>query len=163
MRHIAASVRDRQPSETTPGEVVTTSRRAGLSAAAAALASGSGLLSHTLGVAGALLGSGVAAPGAAAASKLPPIADRAWEALGGGPPDLYFPPEFKGVWDVTSTLVKVWKQKHDCMKTFTDAEEADARTSAAAKLFVIVRVTLRTSAVNTTAAAAAAAAACTHG
>ncbi|GAX77373.1 hypothetical protein CEUSTIGMA_g4819.t1 [Chlamydomonas eustigma] len=41
------------------------------------------------------------------ASKLPDAADRAWEALGGGPPDLFFPMEFLGVWDVSSVLVSV--------------------------------------------------------
>lgn len=37
----------------------------------------------------------------------PSLTDRAWEALGGGPADLYFPEEFLGVWQVTSTLVNV--------------------------------------------------------
>lgn len=41
------------------------------------------------------------------ASKLPPIADSAWEALGGGPADLYFPEAFLGEWLVTSVLVNL--------------------------------------------------------
>ena len=41
------------------------------------------------------------------ASKLPPALDRAWEAVGGGPSDLYFPDEFLGVWSVESTLASV--------------------------------------------------------
>lgn len=41
------------------------------------------------------------------ASKLPPAVDRAWEAVGGGPPDLFFPEEFLGVWQVDSTLTSV--------------------------------------------------------
>lgn len=43
----------------------------------------------------------------ALASKLPEFADRAWEAMGGGPADLYFPELFLGTWQVTSTLIKV--------------------------------------------------------
>jgi hypothetical protein len=35
------------------------------------------------------------------------FADRAWEAMGGGPSDLTFPDSFVGTWDVRSTLVKV--------------------------------------------------------
>ncbi|KAJ9513817.1 hypothetical protein QJQ45_020893 [Haematococcus lacustris] len=41
------------------------------------------------------------------ASMLPAPADRAWEALGGGPADLTFPASFLGQWEVTSVLVKV--------------------------------------------------------
>lgn len=41
------------------------------------------------------------------ASKLPPALDRAWEAVGGGPSDLYFPEEFLGIWSVESTLASV--------------------------------------------------------
>ena len=49
-------------------------------------------------------------PGAerATASKLPAFADSAWEAMGGGPADLYFPEQFMGVWDVTSLLTQVY-------------------------------------------------------
>jgi hypothetical protein len=47
------------------------------------------------------------APSGALASKLPAFADSAWEAVGGGPPDLFFPEEFLGTWDVTSVLLKV--------------------------------------------------------
>lgn len=50
-------------------------------------------------------------PQPAAASKLGPAADSAWEAMGGGPADLTFPDSWLGVWDVTSTLVRagcVW-------------------------------------------------------
>lgn len=43
----------------------------------------------------------------AKASKLPPALDRAWEAVGGGPSDLYFPEEFLGIWSVESTLASV--------------------------------------------------------
>lgn len=46
-------------------------------------------------------------PPTATASKLPALADRAWEALGGGPSDLTFPPTWAGVWEVTSVLVRV--------------------------------------------------------
>jgi len=49
----------------------------------------------------------LAAPQPAAASKLPAFADNAWEALGGGPADLYFPDSFLGVWQVSSVLVRV--------------------------------------------------------
>lgn len=55
-------------------------------------------------------GGGLAAllgPAPASASRLPAFADRAWEAMGGGPADLFFPDSFLGVWDVASTLVKV--------------------------------------------------------
>ena len=45
--------------------------------------------------------------GEAKASKLPEAADRAWEALGGGPPDLFFPESFLGDWEVSSVLVSV--------------------------------------------------------
>ena len=41
------------------------------------------------------------------ASKLPPAFDRAWEKIGGGPADLYFPDEFLGVWSVESTLTSI--------------------------------------------------------
>ena len=41
------------------------------------------------------------------ASKLPPAVDRAWEKIGGGPADLYFPEEFLGVWNVESTLTSI--------------------------------------------------------
>ncbi|KAI8471550.1 MAG: hypothetical protein J3K34DRAFT_520489 [Monoraphidium minutum] len=49
----------------------------------------------------------LAAAAPAAASKLGGAVDSAWEALGGGPPDLFFPDTFLGTWDVVSTLVKV--------------------------------------------------------
>lgn len=63
----------------------------------------------TLGMATSLLAFPVATaqPPAAAASKLPAFADSAWEAMGGGPSDLFFPEGFAGTWDVVSTLVKV--------------------------------------------------------
>ena len=41
------------------------------------------------------------------ASKLPPAFDRAWEKIGGGPADLYFPDEFLGIWSVESTLTSI--------------------------------------------------------
>jgi hypothetical protein len=41
------------------------------------------------------------------ASKLPPAFDRAWEKIGGGPADLYFPEEFLGVWNLESMLTSV--------------------------------------------------------
>ena len=41
------------------------------------------------------------------ASKLPAVFDRAWEQLGGGPPDLTFPEPWLGVWRVQSTLTNV--------------------------------------------------------
>lgn len=47
------------------------------------------------------------APAPAHASKLPVFADKAWEAMGGGPSDLTFPDLFLGVWDVKSVLTQV--------------------------------------------------------
>lgn len=47
------------------------------------------------------------APPPAAASKLPEAADRAWEALGGGPADLTYPESFLGTWRVESVLASV--------------------------------------------------------
>lgn len=41
----------------------------------------------------------------AQAVTLPSGADMLWESLGGGPPDLFYPEEFLGLWRVTSTLV----------------------------------------------------------
>eukprot|EP01025_Chloroclados_australasicus_P020941 TRINITY_DN2201_c1_g1_i10.p1 TRINITY_DN2201_c1_g1~~TRINITY_DN2201_c1_g1_i10.p1 ORF type:complete len:350 (-),score=52.21 TRINITY_DN2201_c1_g1_i10:639-1688(-) len=41
----------------------------------------------------------------AQASKLGATVDSAWEKVGGGPADLYFPSAFEGVWDVDSILV----------------------------------------------------------
>lgn len=41
------------------------------------------------------------------ASLVGPAGDRVWEALGGGPSDLYFPDDFLGEWKVESTLTKV--------------------------------------------------------
>jgi hypothetical protein len=41
------------------------------------------------------------------ASKLPPALDRAWEAVGGGPADLFFPEDFLGLWNVESVLTSV--------------------------------------------------------
>ncbi|CAL5226960.1 g9845 [Coccomyxa viridis] len=55
--------------------------------------------------AAALLGLGLNTT--AKASKLPPAVDRAWEKIGGGPADLYFPEEFLGVWNVESTLTSI--------------------------------------------------------
>ncbi len=55
----------------------------------------------------ALLAATALSPLTAHASKLPAFADSAWEAMGGGPSDLFFPDDFLGVWDVTSTLVQV--------------------------------------------------------
>lgn len=55
----------------------------------------------------------VAAAAPLALSVCPPAealsdgADRLWEAIGGGPPDLYYPEEFFGTWQVVSTLVDV--------------------------------------------------------
>jgi len=43
----------------------------------------------------------------AEATQLPDAADKAWEALGGGPADLIFPPSFLAVWNVESVLVSV--------------------------------------------------------
>ncbi|CAK0786139.1 hypothetical protein CVIRNUC_009352 [Coccomyxa viridis] len=57
-----------------------------------------------LGAAG-LLGLSLHTP--AKASKLPPAFDRAWEKIGGGPADLYFPDEFLGIWSVESTLTSI--------------------------------------------------------
>jgi hypothetical protein len=56
---------------------------------------------------GALLWGTTSASQPAHASKLPAFADRAWEAMGGGPSDLTFPAEFLGTWKVSSTLVNV--------------------------------------------------------
>jgi hypothetical protein len=41
------------------------------------------------------------------ASILPKVADQAWEAIGGGPSDLYFPTSFLGTFDVSSLLVDI--------------------------------------------------------
>ena len=38
---------------------------------------------------------------------MPAAFDRAWEQMGGGPPDLVFPEEWLGVWEVQSTLTNV--------------------------------------------------------
>lgn len=57
-----------------------------------------------VGAAASVLGLG---PEPAEASKLPAFADSAWEAMGGGGADLYFPDMFLGVWDVTSVLTKL--------------------------------------------------------
>lgn len=46
-------------------------------------------------------------PHPAHASKLPEAADRAWEAIGGGPADLIYPVSFLGAWDVESVLVSI--------------------------------------------------------
>ena len=43
----------------------------------------------------------------AEASKLPGIFDKAWEKIGGGPADLYFPEAFAGRWIVDAVLTKV--------------------------------------------------------
>jgi len=43
----------------------------------------------------------------AKASYAPAAVDRAWEAFGGGPGDLYFPEVFLGEWTVNSTLVSL--------------------------------------------------------
>lgn len=40
------------------------------------------------------------------ASSLTSAVDRAWERLGGGPPDLSFPLLFLGTWTVRSILIK---------------------------------------------------------
>ncbi len=58
-------------------------------------------------VLGLLSGVGTLAAGASAAQaiQLPGPAEAVWEALGGGPPDLVFPEQFEGVWDVMSELV----------------------------------------------------------
>lgn len=47
------------------------------------------------------------APQPALASKFPQAVDSAWEAIGGGPPDLAFPDNFIGVWTVQSLLTSV--------------------------------------------------------
>ncbi|KAG1659433.1 hypothetical protein FOA52_001104 [Chlamydomonas sp. UWO 241] len=49
----------------------------------------------------------------AKASKLPPSVDAAWESMGGGPSDLYFPDSFLGEWDITSELTSVEKLMGD--------------------------------------------------
>lgn len=54
-----------------------------------------------------LAAASTSAPPAARASMLPAAADRAWEAMGGGPPDLFFPAGFLGTWDVISVLTAV--------------------------------------------------------
>ena len=46
-------------------------------------------------------------PPSASASRLPEAADRAWEAMGGGPADITYPESFLGTWDVESVLVSV--------------------------------------------------------
>jgi hypothetical protein len=46
-------------------------------------------------------------PPSAAASKLPEAADRAWEAMGGGPADLIYPDSFLGTWAIESVLESV--------------------------------------------------------
>lgn len=43
----------------------------------------------------------------ATASKLPEMADKAWEAIGGGPADLIYPESFLGVWNVESILERI--------------------------------------------------------
>jgi len=48
-----------------------------------------------------------AVPKPSHASVVGPTGDRVWEALGGGPADLYFPEEFLGVWEVSSTLTQL--------------------------------------------------------
>jgi len=55
----------------------------------------------------ALSALGLVVPKEAVASKLGPVGDRVWEAMGGGPADLVFPDAFVGAWEVVSTLVKV--------------------------------------------------------
>ena len=60
-----------------------------------------------LGLVSALLAEPTCRPPEASASKLPAVADRAWEAMGGGPSDLFFPASFLGVWDVQSVLTSV--------------------------------------------------------
>jgi len=59
-----------------------------------------------LGAAAAAAGA-AGAPGEARASKVGALGDGLWEAMGGGPADLFFPAPFEGDWDVTSTLVSV--------------------------------------------------------
>lgn len=60
-------------------------------------------------VLGMLSGVGTLAAGVSVAQaiQLPAPAEAVWEALGGGPPDLVFPEQFEGVWDVMSELVSV--------------------------------------------------------
>ena len=60
-----------------------------------------------LGLVSALLAEPACRTPEASASKLPAVADRAWEAMGGGPSDLFFPASFLGVWDVQSVLTSV--------------------------------------------------------
>lgn len=43
----------------------------------------------------------------AQAASFPSLFDKAWEAVGGGPADLYFPDAFSGRWIVTAMLNKV--------------------------------------------------------
>lgn len=38
---------------------------------------------------------------------MPEAVDKAWEGLGGGPADLFFPDNFLGVWDIESVLANV--------------------------------------------------------
>ena len=40
-------------------------------------------------------------------TKLGGTVDGVWEALGGGPADLFFPDDFEGVWEVESLLTSV--------------------------------------------------------
>jgi hypothetical protein len=51
-------------------------------------------------LAAALLVTPHLSPDRAKASNLGPGVDQAWEAMGGGPPDLFFPDEFLGTWQV---------------------------------------------------------------
>ena len=54
------------------------------------------------------IGAALATPNKpASASKLGGLFDKAWEAIGGGPDDLYFPDAFAGRWIVDATLTKV--------------------------------------------------------
>ena len=48
----------------------------------------------------ALSALGLVVPKEAVASKLGPVGDRVWEAMGGGPADLVFPDAFVGAWEV---------------------------------------------------------------
>ncbi|KAK9812762.1 hypothetical protein WJX72_003291 [[Myrmecia] bisecta] len=50
---------------------------------------------------------GLATRSKAEASALPSVVDKAWQVMGGGPPDLFFPDQWLGVWRVESTLIKV--------------------------------------------------------
>ena len=61
---------------------------------------------------GAMASASLAA-GSARASKLPGFADRAWEVMGGGPSDLFFPAPFLGDWEVASVLTSVEKPLGD--------------------------------------------------